>query len=80
MTTNYSIVVSNTGPSAANGSVLHDPAPAGLACTAVTCGNPTGGAVCLAVTVAALQSAAGVTIAPLPANSSLTFTLTCTVN
>lgn len=79
-TINYSIVVSNTGPSAANGSVLHDPAPAGLTCTAVTCGSPTGGAVCPAVTVAALQSAAGVTIAPLPANSSLTFTLTCTVN
>jgi uncharacterized repeat protein (TIGR01451 family) len=77
---NYSIVVSNAGPSAANGSVLHDPAPTGLTCTAVTCGSQTGGAVCPAVTVAALQSAAGVTIATLPANSSLTFTLTCTVN
>lgn len=79
-TINYSIVVNNAGPSGANGSVLRDPAPTGVTCTAVTCGSPTGGAVCPAVTVAALQSAAGVTIATFPANSSLTFTLTCTVD
>jgi uncharacterized repeat protein (TIGR01451 family) len=77
VTTAYSIVVSNAGPSAANNTVLRDPVPTGLTCSAVTCGTPTGGAVCPAVTLAALQAPAGVTIATLPANSSLTFTLTC---
>lgn len=77
VTTAYTIVVSNTGPTSANGTVLRDPAPTGLTCSAATCGSPTGGAVCPVVTVAALQSAGGVTIATMPANSSLTFTLTC---
>jgi uncharacterized repeat protein (TIGR01451 family) len=78
VTTAYTIVVSNTGPTSANGTVVRDPVPTGLTCSAVTCGGPTGGAVCPAVSLAALQSPAGVTIATLPANSSLTFTLTCT--
>ncbi len=75
----YTLVVGNTGPDPANNTVLRDPLPSGQTCTAVTCGSETGGAVCPAVTVAALQSPAGVTIATLPANSTLTFTLTCTV-
>ncbi|WP_242112362.1 DUF11 domain-containing protein [Luteimonas aquatica] len=78
-TVNYRIVVANGGPDASDGAVLRDPAPTGLNCTAASCGSPTGGAVCPTVTVAALQSASGVTIATLPANSSLAFTLTCTV-
>ncbi len=76
----YQIVVSNLGPSDADGAVVQDPAPPGLTCTAVACGSPTGGAVCPAVSVAALQSAAGVTIATMPVDSSLTFSLTCTVD
>lgn len=76
---NYAIVVSNAGPNAANGTVLRDPLPTNLTCTAVSCGSATGGAVCPAVTVAALQSAGGITIATLPSSSSLTFTMTCTV-
>lgn len=78
-TTNYSIVVTNNGPTSANGAVVRDPPPTGLTCTTVTCGSATNGAVCPTVTVAQLQSAAGVTIATLPANGSLTFTLGCTV-
>ncbi len=75
----YEIVVSNAGPDAANGAILSDPPPTGLTCNAVTCSNPTGGAVCPAVSVPVLQGS-GVTINTLPASSSLTFRLTCTVN
>ncbi|MEP6632672.1 MAG: hypothetical protein ABJA62_00525 [Luteimonas sp.] len=78
-TVSYRIVVNNTGPDAANNAVLRDPIPTGLTCTAVTCGGATNGAVCPAVTVAALQSNAGVTIPTLPLNGSLTFTVTCSV-
>ena len=82
----YSIVVSNNGPDAANNAVLRDPAPTGLTCTAVSCGSATGGAVCPAsgtgagqLSVANLQSGGGVVLPTLPANSSLTVNLTCTV-
>ncbi len=78
----YSIVVANGGPSPANNAVLKDPAVAGLNCTAITCAVTTGTATCPAaaqLTIANLQGAGGITIPTLPANSSLTFTLTCTV-
>ncbi|MBN8214729.1 MAG: DUF11 domain-containing protein [Xanthomonadales bacterium] len=82
-TINYVLTVSNLGPDAADGSVLADPAPTGLTCTTATCGGVTGGAVCPATTgpalVTALQSG-GIAIPTLPASSSVTFTLTCTVN
>ncbi len=78
-TVGYSIVVSNAGPNAANGTVLRDPAPTNLNCTSVTCGSATGGAVCPAVSIAALQSVGGVTIATFPGSGSLTFNVTCTV-
>ena len=77
--TSYTLTVRNTGPSAANGTIVRDPATPSLSCSSATCGNAQGGAVCPAVTVAALQLPAGVTIATLPANSSLEITLTCTV-
>jgi uncharacterized repeat protein (TIGR01451 family) len=77
--TTYAITVSNAGPAAANGTVVRDPAAVGLDCTAVTCTVTSGAAVCPAVSVGALQSTAGVTIATLPAASALTFTLTCRV-
>ncbi|WP_242107494.1 hypothetical protein [Luteimonas aquatica] len=82
----YSIVVSNTGPDAANNAVLRDPAPTGLSCTTATCGAATGGAVCPAtgtgagqLSVANLQSAGGVVLPTLPAGGSLTVSMTCTV-
>jgi len=77
--TAYTLTVRNAGPSAANGTVVRDPATPSLSCVSATCGNAQGGAVCPAVTVAALQSAGGVTIATLPANGSLDITLTCNV-
>lgn len=75
----YAIVVANAGPDAANGTVLRDPVPTNLNCTTVTCGSAIGGAVCPAVSLAALQSAGGVTIATLPSSGALTFTVSCTV-
>lgn len=75
----YQIVVANAGPDAANNATLTDPPPTGMTCTSVSCGNATGGAVCPAVSIAALQGS-GVTIGTFPANSTLTLTLTCTVD
>ncbi|MFK3759946.1 Ig-like domain-containing protein, partial [Lysobacter enzymogenes] len=75
-TTAYTIVLSNNGPSAADGSVVRDPAAAGLAKTSVTCA-PAGGAVCPAVTVANFES--GVTVPTLPSGGSLTFTVNANV-
>lgn len=87
-TTSYTVTVANTGPNAADGSVLTDAPDAGLSCTSVSCTSVSGGAVCPAVgtnpgelSVGNLISpGTGVIISTLPANSSLTFSLTCSVN
>lgn len=80
---NYTIVLSNAGPAAANGAAVRDPVTPGLNCATATCGSPVNGAGCPAATGAALatalQSAGGAVVGALPANSALTFTLTCTV-
>ena len=82
-TVNYTIVVSNAGPAAANGAAVRDPVATGLNCTTATCGSQVNGATCPGATgpalVSALQSGTGAVIGALPANSALTFTLTCTV-
>jgi uncharacterized repeat protein (TIGR01451 family) len=76
-TNTYTIIVNNSGPAAANGAIITDPATAGLACSALTCAVTAGAAVCPASpTVTALQGA-GVVVPTLPANSGVTFTLTC---
>lgn len=80
-TTTYVLTVVNSGPGAANNSVLTDPAAAGLSCSSVTCGTPAGGAVCPtagSTTVASLQGA-GIALPTLPGSSTLTFALRCTV-
>jgi uncharacterized repeat protein (TIGR01451 family) len=76
----YAIVVSNNGPSPADGALLTDPPVANFTATGVSCGSPTGGAACplpAAVSVAALQGA-GIPIPTFPANGSVTFTVTGT--
>ena len=81
-TVNYSIVVTNLGPDAANGSVVTDPPPTNLTCTTASC-TAAGGAVCPVPTGAALVTAlqgAGATIPTLPNGGAVTITLTCTVN
>ena len=81
-TTSYTITVANGGPSSAANAVLRDPAAAGLNCTAVSCSVSGGAAVCPvapALSLANLQSPAGVPIASFPASSSLSFVVTCGV-
>lgn len=73
----YSIVVSNSGPGDASGSVLSDPLTSSLDCVDVQCTVVSGGASCPAVSVSSLQS--GIALTALPASSSLRFTLSCTV-
>lgn len=77
-TTTYTITASNGGPSAADGAIVKDPAASGLNCTTVTCGA-TGGAVCPAAPTAATLQGAGLVAPTFPANSTLTFSLTCGV-
>ena len=84
-TTTYTIVVSNNGPSAADGTLLTDPAVPGLNCTAAQCTTTTGGAVCpggsappQSLSLTGLQQG-GLTIPTLPSGSSVTVTLTCMV-
>jgi uncharacterized repeat protein (TIGR01451 family) len=77
-TTTYTLVASNAGPSAADGTTVRDPAATGLVCTDITCS--TVGAVCPApLDIATLQGATGLVIPSFPANSTVTFLLTCGV-
>lgn len=80
-TTSYTVNVSNSGPGNATNTVVTDPATTGLSCTTVTCSVASGAAVCPvapALSIANLQGS-GVTIANLPANSSLNFQVGCAV-
>ena len=77
-TTTYTITATNGGPSAADGTIVKDPAASGINCTSVTCGAA-GGAICPAVSDVATLQAAGLVIPTFPANSTITFTLTCGV-
>jgi hypothetical protein len=71
----FTIVVTNNGPSAANGAIVTDPAIANYTVNAVSCTSTTGGATCpTPLTVAALQGA-GLTIGTFPAGSSVTLVL-----
>lgn len=75
----YTIVATNQGPTDAHGAVLRDPPPTGMTCHTVACSGA-GGAVCPAVSVAGLQSVAGVVVTTFPAGGSVTLTLTCSVD
>ena len=80
-TTTYTITVSNGGPSDADGALLKDPLAAGLSCLQASCTGVSGGASCPAagsVTIASLQGA-GITLAVLPASSTVTFSVVCGV-
>jgi len=67
----YTLVVTNNGPTAANGAVVTDPAVANFIAGTVSCGLDTGGAVCpVSPTVAQLQ--AGLAIPILPSGGSVT--------
>ena len=77
----YNIVATNGGPSSANNTTLKDPVATGLVCTAVACTAASGLAVCPTtpnVTLGLLQGT-GILLNNFPANSSLTFQVTCGV-
>ncbi len=82
--TTYTLVVTNNGPTAANGARLYDPVSAGLSCTAAPVCLATGaGTSCPAgLTMAQLQNAVlptGVAIPGLASGGVITVTVTCTV-
>lgn len=71
--TAYTIVVGNSGPSAANNAVITDVTSTGLVPLSLTC-SAQGGAVCpVSLSTSTFQT--GMTIATFPAGSTLTFTL-----
>ncbi|MGH8174198.1 MAG: beta strand repeat-containing protein, partial [Rhodanobacteraceae bacterium] len=69
----YSIVVSNAGPSAADGTSFADAVPAGVTGIVASCGSPSAGAVCGAVNLAGNNVTS--TITTLPSGGSVTFTI-----
>ncbi|MBR0345729.1 MAG: DUF11 domain-containing protein, partial [Rudaea sp.] len=72
----YTIVASNTGSVSAAGTVVSDPIPSGIAGQTWTC-SVAGGAVC---PHASGNGALSETLATFPAGSSVTYTVTATVN
>ncbi|MDO9405682.1 MAG: hypothetical protein Q7T87_16745 [Polaromonas sp.] len=80
-TTTYTLTVVNSGPGGAANTVLTDPAVAGLSCSTISCTGAAGSAVCpagVSTTMAYLQGP-GITLPTLPASSTLTFSLACSV-
>lgn len=78
-TTAYTITVANLGPTAAPGTILTDPAAAGLNCTSVTCTATAANMCPVGPTITALQST-GLQITPtFPVNSTASFVVTCGV-
>ncbi len=72
----YTMVVSNAGPQAANGSQFTDNVPGVITGVAASCGAATGGAVCGVVNVAGNSVTS--TITTLPLGATMTFTITGT--
>jgi uncharacterized repeat protein (TIGR01451 family) len=73
----YTIVVSNAGPDASNGSIVTDTVPASITGVTWTCGSATGGATCGA---ASGSGNAINTTANLPAGSSVTYSVSGTLS
>ena len=74
----YTLTATNNGPDAANGSVIRDPAVAGLSCTSVSC-QVSGNAQCPgSPTVNQLQGT-GLVLPAFPVNGQVVLSLACTV-
>jgi len=74
----YTIVVTNAGPVAANGTTVSDPSVANLTATGITCTGTTGGAACPVTTDIASLQAGTLTIPTLPSGGTVTFIVTGT--
>ncbi len=72
-TTTYDLLITNTGPSAADGATVRDPVVPGLTATSVTCVSPLLGAVCPAAGLLTIPTltGGGIVIPTLPAGGSL---------
>lgn len=77
--TTYTLVVSNSGPSSADGAVVMDPVTAGLFCTAVVSCSASGGASCGAPTIPAATLQGGFAIPALPSGGAITLVQFCRV-
>jgi uncharacterized repeat protein (TIGR01451 family) len=75
----YTITVSNAGPSAAGGTSVSDAVPATITGVTATCAIASGAAVCPSV-IGVSGNNVSATVPTLPANSSVTFTVSGTVN
>jgi uncharacterized repeat protein (TIGR01451 family) len=82
-TTDYTITVTNGGPSPADLTRVYDPVAPGLSCTTAPLCTPSGGADCPAgLTIGQLQNSvppAGVEIPTLPPGGSIVLTVRCTI-
>lgn len=79
---NFTVVVSNAGPSAADGSIVSDTPGTGLTCP--VSGNPisctaSGGAACPGAAALPTLVSGGVAVPTLPSGGSVTFTVPCQV-
>jgi uncharacterized repeat protein (TIGR01451 family) len=72
----YSVIVTNHGPSDANGTTFSDTVPAGISGVTASCGTPSGGASCGAVNVAGNAVTSAITT--MPSGASVTFTISGT--
>ncbi|HEU4662562.1 MAG TPA: hypothetical protein VFS55_00885 [Dokdonella sp.] len=72
----YTLVVSNAGPSAADGATYADAVPAAITGVSASCGSPSGGASCAVPTVAGNSVSGSVPV--LPAGGSVTITISGT--
>lgn len=77
-TTTYTIVVTNYGPDAANGTKVYDSVAAGLSKTGVSCAASAGASCPLFPTVGDIEGA-GVNLPSLPSGGSVTLTVTANV-
>jgi uncharacterized repeat protein (TIGR01451 family) len=75
----YNLVISNAGPSSANGASFSDAVPSSISGVTATCGNASGGATCPA-NVAIAGNAVSGAIPNLPAGASVTITIAGTVS
>lgn len=83
VTTNYTITFSNTGATSANNAIAKDTPSAGLSnCSVTSCtasGSPAASCPTPTSTFPNLFTGGGLTLTSLPANSSLTFNVSCGV-
>ena len=70
----YTLLISNSGPSPADGATYADAVPVGITGVAANCGSPTGGATCAAPSVSG-NNVTG-TVLNLPSGGSVTITIT----